>query len=96
MFPRLERSSQKNRKFLPKNTLNSLFIRYMMFCVRSIRGILREEMEECTQIRANEIAILKLFQTSAGRKRSGSVELESHRLLMRRSLSSYESTSNTD
>ena len=80
--------AQKTLEF----TFYSLYDVYM----RSIRDILREEMEECTQIRANEVAILRFFQTSAGKKRPGSVVLERQELLMRRSLSSHESTSNTD
>jgi hypothetical protein len=58
-FRGLETLVSKKSQILPKNALNSLFIRYMMFCMRSIRDILREGMEECTQIRANELAILK-------------------------------------
>ena len=50
--------------------------------MKSIRDILREEMEECTQIRANEVAILRFFQASAARKRPESVELEKQELLI--------------
>jgi hypothetical protein len=50
--------------------------------MKSIRDILREEMEEYTQIRANELAILKFCQTSTARKRPGSVELEMQGLLI--------------
>jgi uncharacterized Fe-S center protein len=50
--------------------------------MKSIREILREEMEECTQIRANEVAILRFFQASAARKRPESVELEEQELLI--------------
>ena len=50
--------------------------------MKSIREILREEMEECTQIRANEVAILRFFQASAARKRPESVELEKQELLI--------------
>jgi hypothetical protein len=52
-------------------------------CMKSIRDILREEMEECTQIRANELAILKFCQR-AGRKQPGLVELEKEELLIGR------------
>jgi hypothetical protein len=44
--------------------------------MKNIRDILREEVEEYAQIRANELAILRFFQASAARKRPGSVELE--------------------
>jgi hypothetical protein len=50
--------------------------------MKSIRDILREEMEEYTQIRANELAILKLCQASTARKSPGSVELERQGLLI--------------
>ncbi|HKV92026.1 MAG TPA: hypothetical protein VJW20_05720 [Candidatus Angelobacter sp.] len=50
--------------------------------MKSIRDILREAMEEYTQIRANELAILRLCQASTARKRPGSVELERQGLLI--------------
>lgn len=50
--------------------------------MKSIRDILCEVMEEYTQIRANEPAILRLCQTPPSRKRPGSVELERHGLLI--------------
>jgi hypothetical protein len=94
-FPLPRCSPEKIADFAQK-TLEFTFYSLYDICMSSIRDILREEMEECTQIRANEVAILKFFQKSAGNKRPGSVELERHKLLMRRSLSSHESTSNTD
>jgi hypothetical protein len=49
--------------------------------MKSIREILREEMEESTQIRANEAVILKFCQASAARG-SGPVELEREELFI--------------
>jgi len=49
--------------------------------MKSIRDILSEVMEEYTQIRANEPAILRLCQATV-RKRPGSVELERQELLI--------------
>lgn len=54
----------------------------MMVSMKSIRDILREVMEEYTQIRANESDILRLCQASSARKKPGSVELERQRLLI--------------
>jgi hypothetical protein len=50
--------------------------------MKSIREILQEEMEECTQIRANEAAILRFCQASAARKRPESVALEREELFI--------------
>jgi hypothetical protein len=95
MFARTEDARLKKIANSAQKCLEFTFYSLYDICMRSIGDILREEMGECTEIRANE-SILKFFQTFAGSKRPGSVELESQKLLMRRSLSSYESTSNTD
>ncbi len=50
--------------------------------MKSIRDILREEMEEYTQVRANEPAILRFCQASTDGKKPESVELERQRLFI--------------
>lgn len=72
---------QKNKKSCP-NQLAFSFLSLYDVSMKSIRDILREEMEEYTQIRANELAILKLCQASFARKRPGSVELDKQGLLI--------------
>lgn len=78
----LTRSPQKNHQDMPKSHLLSLFFRYMMVSMKSIRDILQEVLEEYTQIRANESDILRLCQASTAKKRPGSVELEKQGLLI--------------
>lgn len=79
---RLNALTSETIKNMPKNHLLSPFFRRMMVSMKSIRDILREVMEEYTQIRANESDILRLCQASSARKKPGSVELERQRLLI--------------
>ena len=79
----LERSPQDRKKQSNSAQTALDFSFYSLYDppMKSIRDILREEMEECTEVRANESAILNFYRC-AGRKKPGLVELENEGLLI--------------
>lgn len=78
-FQRLDSAPPRERKIGKISVQIKLAFSFLSLydvSMKSIRDILRETMEEYTQIRANELAILRFCQAPTARKKPESVELE--------------------